>query len=182
MEQKNSYLIFFPWKSIASFFTSSCVTIKVWTKLTRIEILSKHNEVKSSLKEQKNSYSILFPWNLLVPRKSTSIASSFIPISLSITNETQPPRKATREEILSKAKDNEVGSSEEEEKKWNLFIPRKSSFQSAGKTHLPRKLSRISRRKILSRNATDKVPFRKGSEFMQTCKYTLITHEANERA
>lgn len=96
MEQKNSYLIFFPWKSIASFFTSSCVTIKVWTKLTRIEILSKHNKVKSSLKEQKNSYSILFPWNLLVPRKSTSIASSFIPISLSITNETQPPRKATR--------------------------------------------------------------------------------------
>lgn len=96
MEQKNSYLIFFPWKSIASFFTSSCVTIKVWTKLTRIQILSKHNKVKSSLKEQKNSYSILFPWNLLVPRKSTSIASSFIPISLSITNETQPPRKATR--------------------------------------------------------------------------------------
>lgn len=96
MEQKNSYLIFFPWKSIASFFTFSCVTIKVWTKLTRIEILSKHNEVKSSLKEQKNSYSILFPWNLLVPWKSTSIASSFIPISLSITNETQPPRKATR--------------------------------------------------------------------------------------
>lgn len=78
------------------FFHFLCVTIKVWTKLTRIEILSKHNEVKSSLKEQKNSYSILFPWNLLVPRKSTSIASSFIPISLSITNETQPPRKATR--------------------------------------------------------------------------------------
>lgn len=78
------------------FFHFLCVTIKVWTKLTRIEILSKHNKVKSSLKEQKNSYSILFPWNLLVPRKSTSIASSFIPISLSITNETQPPRKATR--------------------------------------------------------------------------------------
>ena len=51
-KKKNSYLILFPWnlfiprKSIAPFFTSSSC-IKNGRNSVRIEVLSKHNQVKS---------------------------------------------------------------------------------------------------------------------------------------